>query len=100
MKFGNERVIAFAVYGAHLYAMVFLVNGLNIIVSGYFTAICRPQSSVLIALSKGIVWIGVGIVVLPQIFGIKGIWLPAAEALTLLLSLLLLYKHFRPKLDG
>ena len=99
---GNERVIAFAVYGAHLYALAFLVNGLNIIVSGYFTAICRPQSSVLIALSKGIVWIGVGVVILPQIFGIKGIWLtvPAAEVLTLFLSLLLLYKHFRPKLDS
>ena len=93
----NDIVLNFAVYGAKLYALAFIVNGLNIVASGYFTAICKPQSSVLIALSRGIVWIGMGIVMLPKIFGIKGIWLtvPVAELLTLILSVSLMYKHFK-----
>ncbi len=93
----HEQAFNFAVYGARLYAFAFLVNGLNIVASGYFTAIGNPKSSVLIALSKGIVWIGIGILILPQIFGIKGIWLtvPVAELLTLVLSLSLLYKAFK-----
>ena len=93
----HEQALNFAVYGARLYAFAFLVNGLNIVASGYFTAIGNPKSAVLIALSKGIVWIGIGILILPQIFGIKGIWLtvPVAELLTLVLSLTLLYKHFK-----
>lgn len=96
----HEQALNFAVYGARLYAFAFLVNGLNIVASGYFSAICKPQSSVLIALSKGIVWIGIGLVLLPQIFGIRGIWLtvPIAEMLTLMLSSSLIYKHFKYKI--
>jgi putative MATE family efflux protein len=93
----SDTVLNFAVYGAKLYAFAFIVNGLNIVASGYFTAIGNPKSSALIALSKGIVWIGIGIVMLPKIFGIRGIWLtvPIAEMLTLMLSISLLYKHVK-----
>jgi Na+-driven multidrug efflux pump len=90
----SEHILNFAVYGAQLYAFAFLVNGFNIVASGYFTAISKPKSSALIALSKGILWIGVGILILPILLGIKGIWLtvPIAEMMTLLLSIALMYK--------
>lgn len=93
----SDHVLNFAVYGAKLYAFAFLVNGLNIVASGYFTAIGKPKPSALIALSKGIVWIGIGIIILPPLFGIKGIWLtvPIAEMLTLLLSASMMYKHVK-----
>lgn len=91
-----DQVLNLAVYGGSLYAGAFLVNGLNIVASGYFTAIGDPLRSAFIALNKGIVWIGIGIVLLPFFFGIKGIWLtvPVAEILTLLLSAAMLFKHF------
>lgn len=93
----NEEIINFAVYGAGLYAFAFLLNGLNIIASGYFTAICFPRYAALIALSKGIVWVGIGIAVLPRLYGIQGIWLtvPIAEALTFILSIVLVRTHFK-----
>jgi len=93
----NDIVLNFAIEGAKLYALAFIVNGLNVVASGYFTAICNPKRAALIALSKGIVWIGIGIVMLPKLFGIKGIWLtvPVAELLTLILSVSLMYKHFK-----
>jgi Na+-driven multidrug efflux pump len=93
---GHEEVLAFAVYGTKLYAFAFLVNGLNIVAAGYFTAIGSPKQAVLIALSKGIVWIAVGMVMLPALLGIQGIWLtvPIAEIVTVMLSGALLYRHF------
>lgn len=94
---GNESVLAFAVSGAKLYAFAFLVNGFNMIASGYFTAIGHPNQAVFIALSKGILWIAVGITVLPVWLGIHGVWLtvPVAEFITVVLSGWLLYRHFR-----
>lgn len=94
---GNETVLIFAVYGAKLYSFAFLVNGLNIVASGYFTAIGKPKSAALIALNKGILWVAVGIVVLPALLGIRGIWLtvPLAEIVTVMLSGSLLYRHFK-----
>lgn len=94
---GHEKVLAFAVYGAKLYAFAFLVNGLNIVAAGYFTAIGTPKQAVFIALNKGIIWIAVGIAVLPLLLGIHGIWLtvPIAETVTAVLSGFLLYRHFK-----
>lgn len=97
---GNEAVLTFAVSGAKLYAFAFLVNGFNIVAAGYFTAIGSPKKAVLIALSKGIVWIAVGIAVLPRTLGIHGIWLtvPIAEIITVSLSGFLLNRQFKHKL--
>lgn len=93
----TDEIIAFAINGAKVYAFAFLINGLNIVASGYFTAIGNPKNSALIALSKGIIWIIIGIVILPKIFGIMGVWLtvPLAELMTVFLSMLLVYKHFK-----
>ncbi|WP_312421175.1 hypothetical protein [Anaerospora hongkongensis] len=47
-------------------------------------------------MNRGILWISLGLVLLPKFWGISGIWLtvPLAEMLTLLLSARLLYRHF------
>jgi len=93
----NPKVLEFAALGAKIYAFAFLVNGINIIVSGFFTAVGHPQNAALISLSKGFIWIGIGIFLLPAIFGIRGIWLtvPLAEGATILLSSVLLYRYFK-----
>lgn len=92
----NEKVLHLAHYGAKIYAFAFLANGLNIIFSGYFTAIGQPKNAALISLSKGFLWIAAGIVLLPALLGIRGIWLtvPLAEAATIVLSIALLHRHF------
>jgi putative MATE family efflux protein len=93
----NRIALNFAVYGAKLYAFAFILNGLNIVVSGYFTAICYPKNSAFIALSKGIVWVGICLILLPKLLGVQGIWLtvPVAEILTFILSIILVRKHFK-----
>ena len=92
----NAVVLEFAVYGARLYALAFVLSGVNIVASGYFTAVCRPKDAAAIAVSKGVLWIGVCLVALPALFGVRGIWLtvPVAEFLTVILSMTLLRSHF------
>ena len=92
----NAVVLEFAVYGARLYALAFVLSGVNIVASGYFTAVCRPKDAAAIAVSKGVLWIGVCLVALPALFGVRGIWLtvPASEFLTIILSMTLLRSHF------
>ncbi len=93
---GNERVLEFAAYGAQLYAAAFLLNGFNIVASGYFTAIGQANHAVCIALSKGILGVGAGVLILPLLLGINGIWLavPLAEGMAMALSVFLLRRHF------
>ncbi len=94
LKDGKE-VLEMATIGAKIYGIAFLFNGINILISSYFTAIDDPKSSIIIAMSRGIVFIFAGIVILPYIFGVNGIWMTIvfAELITILLCFKLLNKE-------
>lgn len=98
LKDGKE-VLEMATIGAKIYGIAFLFNGINILISSYFTAIDDPKSSIIIAMSRGIVFIFVGIVILPYIFGVNGIWMTIvfAELITILLCFKLLNKELKNK---
>ncbi len=83
---GNDKVILeLAAVGAKIYGVAFLVNGFNIVNSGYFTYIDKPKESAIVASARGLIFIGVGIFTLPFIFGSEGIWMtiPFAEIVTI-----------------
>ena len=62
--------------------------GLNILASSYFTAIGNAKISIIISALRGLVFVGIGILVLPAVFGIDAIWydVPIAEICTLSVS--------------
>ena len=89
---GNDKIILeLAAVGAKIYAFAFLVNGFNIVNSGYFTYIDKPKESAIVAAARGLIFIGVGIFTLPFIFGSKGIWMtiPFAEIVAIVIVYLL-----------
>lgn len=90
----GKSVLAIASTGAKIYGLAFLFNGLNILISSYFTAIDDAKSSIIVAASRGIIFIVVGIFILPYIFGINGIWgtIVFAELITILICFKLLNK--------
>ena len=90
----NKEVFDLAINGARIYAIAFLINGLNVIYSGYFTSIGKALASIVIAASRGIVFIIIGVMIIPRLFGINGVWatVPCAELLTLII-VIFLYKN-------
>lgn len=90
----NKEVFDLAINGARIYAVAFLINGLNVIYSGYFTSIGKALASIIIAASRGILFIIIGVMIIPRLFGINGVWatVPCAELLTLMI-VIFLYKN-------
>ena len=74
--------------GVSIYCFAFLLCGLNILASSYFTAIGNAKISIIISALRGLVFLGIGILVLPAVFGIDAIWydVPIAEICTLSVS--------------
>ena len=72
----------------------FFFNGFNIVYSGYFTAIGKAKESIIIAACRGIIFVVIGICILPLIINIKGVWLtiPFAELMTFILAIKLIKK--------
>ena len=64
------------------------------ITSFYFTATGRALESAVISLSRGLVVLLACIFTLPALFGMTGVWMaaPVTEAVTLVITLFLLYK--------
>ena len=88
---GNPSIVTMAVMGASLYSISFLLVGYNVIYSAYFTAIGNAKASVIIALSRGMIGIAAGLMILPPLMGIHGVWLavPFAEVITIFLAIFL-----------
>lgn len=96
---GSDKfILNLAINGAKIYALAFIFNGFSIIYSSYFTAIGYSKESIIIALSRGLVFIVIGITVLPKLIGINGIWftVPFAELITFVISLYLMNKYKLP----
>ncbi|GIZ16521.1 MATE family efflux transporter [Capnocytophaga catalasegens] len=90
----NSKVIEIANEGLHIYAFVFLMSGFNVLITSFFTSLGDAKNSVIIAALRGIVFVMVGVSILPKFMGINGVWtsIPLAEGLTLLVSFALFWK--------
>ena len=84
----GSAAFAIASRGVSIYCFAFLLCGLNILASSYFTAIGNAKISIIISALRGLVFVGIGILVLPAVFGIDAIWydVPIAEICTLSVS--------------
>lgn len=83
-------------WGFSIFSISFLVTGLNIYASSFFTALGNGLVSALISFLRTLLFQVVAVLVLPIYFGLNGVWLAivAAEGVALIVSVafLLLYR--------
>ena len=85
-----------------LFSLAFLVAGINIFVSGMFTAYSNGKVSALISFLRTFIFVGVGMLFLPNILGVNGVWLvvPFAEVVTMLVSIYFIFKYKKEYMYG
>ena len=88
------QMAAFAHTGMRVYFMGYFFAGFNIVAAGYLGAVNRPAEASATSLCRGMAAIVVCSLVLSALFGMNGVWaaFPASEALTALLTVVLLLK--------
>ena len=74
--------------GFRLYAMAFLITGLNIFGSAFFTALGNGGVSAVISFLRTLVFQVLSVMALPVFLGVNGIWLAVvvAEVLSLMVT--------------
>ena len=77
------------------FVVSFLLMGYNIITSMYFTSCGKAFPSALSSVMRGIVFLLICIFVLPELFGMRGVWLsaPVTEVLSMILTTVLLQRY-------
>lgn len=84
----DGKVYNIAFNGFHIYALSFLLMGINIFASALFTALSNGIVSAAISLSRTFIFLVSCLLILPIIWGKTGIWfaVPLAELLGILVS--------------
>lgn len=98
---GELETVEIALAFIALFWPAFLLNGVNITLASYFTALHRPLPSASIALSRSLVLPALGLWLLPRYFGDDGVYLtiPIAELITFVLALALVLR-LKPRLPA
>lgn len=83
--------------GLKIFALLFIFIGVNVFMSGYFTALGNGLFSAIISSLRSFILVVLFILLLPQFIGVTGVWLtmPLAEAITIVVSLILFAKRGR-----
>ncbi len=85
----HQALYEMTLYGFRIFAVSFLVVGVNIFASAFFTALCNGKISAAISFVRTIVFEAGAVLLLPVFFDVDGVWmaLPVAEGLTLIISI-------------
>lgn len=91
----DEALLELTVHAFRIYSLHFIVTGINIFASEYFTALNNGPVSALISMARTLVFESSCVLLLPILFGIEGIWwaVLVAETLAMILSVSLIYKY-------
>jgi putative MATE family efflux protein len=76
--------------GISIYFISYIFMGLNIVLGAYFQSMEHSTFSTILSSCRGIIFVILGVLVLPYFFSIDGVWLtvPLAEIITLVLSVI------------
>ena len=86
---GDEELTLIAFDAIRIYGLSYLFIGINYLSAGYLTALQKPKTSLVISASCNFIFVIIGLLALPHLFGTPGIWwaVPFANTVTVFIAL-------------
>ncbi|WP_341664632.1 MATE family efflux transporter [Vibrio sp.] len=93
----SSQLIPLATTALTYYFFAVPLMGFNIVIANLFQAIALPKRATVLALSRGFIFVIVGMCFLPEYLPINGIWLTTlfSESLAAIMALMMLSNYFR-----
>ncbi len=91
----DESLYEMTKHAFRLYATNYVIAGFNIFSSAFFTALNNGLISALISFLRVLLFQISAVLILPEIIGLNGVWIAmtVAEACSLIVSVICLYRH-------
>jgi putative MATE family efflux protein len=88
----HEELIEISVNGLRLCTAMFFLVGSQIVIAGYFQSMGRASIAIFMSLSRQLLFLLPGLLLLPRYFGLDGVWmsLPLADAIAAVINILIL----------
>ena len=93
----NHELTEQATLSLRIGVMAFPIIGAQIVITQFFQSIGKVSISILLSLSRQLVFLLPGLALLPPHFGVKGVWfsMPLSDTLAFIMAALMLVYHFR-----
>lgn len=90
----DPTVIKEGSFAMRILFITFFVVGVQVVAGGLYQALGRPKPALILSLSRQILFLIPLVLILPQFFGLIGVWLafPIADILSFILASVLLYR--------
>ena len=91
----DKELLKMTVHGFRIFALGYLLSGINIYSSSFFTALCNGALSAFLSFTRTFLFRGGMVLLLPLVFGLDGIWaaIVVAEGLGVICSVTCLLKN-------
>ena len=93
----NHELTEQATLALRIGVMAFPIIGAQIVITQFFQSIGKVSISILLSLSRQLVFLLPGLALLPPHFGVEGVWfsMPLSDTLAFIMAALMLIYHFR-----
>jgi putative MATE family efflux protein len=93
----DAKLQALTVHAMRICVLMMPLVGFQVVSTGYFVAVGKPREAMLVSLSRQILFLIPAVLILPNYFGLIGVWsaIPAADLSSSLLTGVLLYLELR-----
>lgn len=93
----NQSLNELTVHGMRIYSVAFLVMGLNVFASAFFTALSNGKISAILSVTRTLILQLIMIYVLPMLFDVDGLWavVIAVEGISLIVAVYYILKNRR-----
>jgi putative MATE family efflux protein len=93
----NQTLIKLAIPGLRIVFLFYPIIGFQMVTSNFFQSIGQPKKAIFMSLSRQLIFLLPGLLILPQYFGVNGIWysLPVADLLSSIIAVYMLITQYR-----
>ena len=95
----DPQLTEMAVTALRLGGLVFFLNGGQIVIASFFQSIGMPSVAIFLSLTRQLLFLIPGLIILPRFLGLNGVWasLPVADCLSFLVALGVLWRNWSNK---
>lgn len=89
----DEALLAHAIHGMRIFSAAFPIIGFQMVTSNYFQSIGQAKKSIYLSLTRQLIFLIPGLLILPLFFGLDGVWLaiPVSDVIACINAAYLLY---------
>ena len=93
----DEELLNFSVDGMRIVMATFPIIAFPIVIGNFFQSIGKAKKSIVLSLSRQVLFLIPLLIILPNFLGIKGVWwsIPISDIIATVLSLIMIYRYYK-----